>query len=56
VITDPFDRYDTMMTHFAEYVNGERETPYTYEYEAQLHKIVLAACGENIDYKSKVVL
>ena len=55
-ISAPFDRYDTMMRHFAEYVTGERENPYTYEYEAQLHKIVLAACGETIDYKSEVKL
>ncbi|MBR2466559.1 MAG: Gfo/Idh/MocA family oxidoreductase [Clostridia bacterium] len=52
----PFDRYDTMMRHFAEYIRGERENPYTYEYEAQIHKVVLAACGVSIDYKARIKL
>lgn len=52
----PFDRYDTMMRHFAECVAGERNNPYTYEYEARLHRLVLAACGVDIDYKAEIKL
>lgn len=54
--TEPYDRYDTMLRHFAEYITGERENPYSYEYEARLHRIVLAACGRDIDYKAEIKL
>lgn len=54
--SDRFDRYDTMMRHFAECVAGERENPYTYEYEARLHRVVLAACGVDSDYKGEIIL
>lgn len=40
-----FDRYDTMMFSFAEYVNGIKENPYTYEYELELYKLILECCG-----------
>ena len=40
-----FDRYDTMMSSFAEMVRGEKENPYTYDYELSLYKTVLRACG-----------
>lgn len=43
-LTDPFNRYDTMMTSFAEMVGGVRTNRYTYEYEQKLHKILLQAC------------
>ena len=48
-------RYDGMMLDFAAFVRGERENPYTYEYELQLQKLVLAACGYDVDYKTKTV-
>ena len=41
-----FDRYDTMMSSFAEMVRGEKENPYTYDYELSLYKTVLRACGQ----------
>ena len=50
------DRYDDMMAAFAEMVCGERENPWSYEYELQLYRIVLAACGVEIDYKKEIVL
>lgn len=50
------DRYDTMMTAFAQMVNGEKENPYTYEYELALYRVLLAACGVEIDYKRKIDL
>ncbi|MGN1121177.1 MAG: Gfo/Idh/MocA family protein [Eubacteriales bacterium] len=54
--TKPFDRYDAMMAGFASLVRGERENPYTLEYEARLHRVLLAACGESIDYKGEIKL
>lgn len=43
--TDEFDRYNNMMTSFAEYVRGEKENPYSLEYELELYKIILKCCG-----------
>ncbi len=44
--TEVYDRYDDMMASFAQMVRGEKENPYTYDYELELFKTVLAACGE----------
>ncbi len=46
------ERYYEMMLDFAAFIRGEKENPYTLEYEYQLQKMVLCACGEDIDYKS----
>ena len=43
--TPTFDRYETMMQTFASYVRGERENPYTYDYELTLFRIILQCCG-----------
>ena len=43
----PFDRYIPMMTAFAEMVRGERENPFSPDYELELYKTVLSACGIN---------
>lgn len=40
-----FDRYDPMMTAFAQAVTGKKENPYTYAYELELYKTVRRACG-----------
>jgi predicted dehydrogenase len=40
-----FDRYDAMMQNFAEMVCG-KENPYTYDYELNLYKLILKACGK----------
>lgn len=45
--TEPFDRYDNMMKSFAEYVRGEKTNPYTLDYELELYKTILKACGKN---------
>lgn len=45
VRTTPYHRYKTMMTTFGELVRGERENPYTYDYELMVYKCVLKACG-----------
>lgn len=49
-------RYDEMMLDFAKMVRGEKANPYSYEYELQLQKLVLASCGQDIDYKAKIIL
>lgn len=45
-IGDTFDRYDTMMRSFAEYVRGEKKNPFTPDYELMLHKTIMKTCGE----------
>lgn len=40
-----FERFDSMMSAFAEMVRGERQNPYTYDYELELYKTVLKCCG-----------
>ena len=40
-----FNRYDDMMKAFASMVRGECENPYTYDYELELYKTVMKACG-----------
>ncbi len=42
--TLPFDRYDTMMKRFAEYVRGEKANPYTLDYELELYKTIHKCC------------
>ena len=41
-----FDRYETMMAAFAAYVRGEKENPYTPDYELTLYKTILQTCKE----------
>lgn len=43
--TEVRGRYDAMFRAFADYVNGKAKNPYDYEYERELHKILLEACG-----------
>lgn len=40
-----YDRYDAMMSSFAAMVRGEKQNPYTYDYELELYKTILKACG-----------
>ena len=49
-------RYDAMMLDFARMVRGEIENPYTYEYELQLQKIILASCGYDVNYRTSIEL
>ena len=44
-----YDRYDEMMASFAAMVRGEKENPYTYDYELELYKMVLQCCGGEAD-------
>jgi predicted dehydrogenase len=43
-----YDRYDTMMKNFAEIVRKEKENPYSYDYERNLYKMILKACGKDV--------
>lgn len=47
-VSEAIDRYDDMMKSFAEYIRGEKENPYTLDYELELYKVVIEACGENV--------
>ncbi len=42
----PVDRYDDMMAGFAAYVRGEKENPFTPDYELTLYKTLLNCLGE----------
>lgn len=46
--TSSYGRYDAMFRAFAAYINGEKQNPYGYEYERELHKLILKACGKDI--------
>ncbi len=43
--TAPYDRYDAMMRAFYSYVRGEKQNPYTYDYELSLYKLIMKCCG-----------
>ena len=44
--TDLFDRYIPMMQGFASYVRKEETNPFTPDYELEVYKTVLKACGK----------
>ncbi len=48
-ISDSYDRYDDMMASFASMVRGEKANPYTYDYELELYRTILRACGGEND-------
>ena len=54
--TEPYDRYISMLQGFAAMVRGEMENPRSYEYEVLLHRVLLRACGVEIDYKAEIEL
>ena len=45
--TGVYDRYDDMMRNFAEIIMG-KENPYSYDYELNLYRLILKACGKEI--------
>ena len=45
--TPIFNRYDGMMAGFASFVRGEKENPYTLDYELELYRTLLQCCAEN---------
>lgn len=46
--SEAYDRYDDMMASFAAMVRGEKQNPYTLDYERELYKTVLQCCGVHI--------
>ena len=44
--SEVYPRYENMFRAFYDYVIGAKENPFTYEYERDLHKILLKACGK----------
>lgn len=50
----PTGRYDTMVEDLYGYIRGTKANPYSYEYELQLQKMVLAVCGFDVDWKNVV--
>ena len=52
----PTGRYDVMVKDLYQYIRGTKENPYNYDYEFQLQRMVLAACGFDIDFKTPVTL
>mgnify|MGYP004600026211 CR=1 FL=1 len=47
--SERFNRFDDMMRNFAEVATGDKVNPYSYDYELGLYKLILRACGKNID-------
>lgn len=41
-----YKRYDSMMRNFGEMVRGEKENQWDYDYELELYKTILKACGK----------
>ena len=52
----PSGRYDVMVKDLYQYIRGTKENPYNYDYEFQLQRMVLAACGFDIDFKTPITL
>jgi len=48
-VSEKYDRYDNMLTIFAEMVRGEKQNPYTPDHELNLYRHLLRACGVSID-------
>ena len=42
---EPFPRYEEMLHSFAAMVRGEKENPWTLDYELELFKVILRCCG-----------
>ncbi len=40
-----YDRYNAMVKNFADIVRGEKENPYSYDYELNLYRLIQKACG-----------
>lgn len=41
---DPVRRYDELLISFYRYVTGNEKNPYTYDYEAKLHDLIMKSC------------
>lgn len=52
----PTGRYDVMVKDLFQYIRGTKKNPYDYDYEFQLQRMVLAACGFDVDFKTPIEL
>lgn len=43
-VSEEYNRYDAMLASFAAIARGEKENPYTLDYELELYKLVLECC------------
>ncbi len=46
--TAPYQRYLAMLLAFAACIRGEKENPWTPDYELAVYRLVLAACGKTV--------
>ena len=49
-------RYDGMLSDFAAIVRGEKENPFSYEYELELHRMIMYCCGLGTDRETRIGL
>jgi len=40
-----YDRYDAMMASFADIIRGNKQNPYSYDYELNLFRLIKKSCG-----------
>lgn len=50
------NRHDLMLCDFAAMIHGKKENPYSYEYEALVQNVSLAACGYPVDLTKNIEL
>lgn len=50
-VSEPFQRYFAMISAFAAMVRGEKENPYTLDYELALFRTIMKCCGADTDTK-----
>ena len=46
--SEAYDRYNAMMTAFAAFAKGEKENPYTYDYELTVYRTLMKCCGVEV--------
>ena len=51
--SEPFQRYEEMLFAFAAMVRGEKENPYTLDYELALYRTILECCGVKLEKKKQ---
>ena len=47
-VSEFFDRYENMLTHFARCVRREQENEFTPDYELEVFKLLLQCCGQEV--------
>ena len=45
--SEVYNRYDVMLQDFAKFVTRKKTNPYSYEYEVNLFRLILRACGKD---------